>query len=103
MAKIGRAAKPLAGRQLAGLLEIPEGQRLSVMEHLKEALSLSAAPHSLKHLNVTPPAQPGIFLPEFHWAACHTARNLARYAGMASVKYISRMPENGGWLSLPRS
>ena len=59
--------------QLAGLLEIPEGQRLSVMEHLKEALSLSAAPRSLKHLNVTLACAAGVFLSEFHWAARHTA------------------------------
>ena len=80
--------------QLAGLLEIPEGQRLSVMEHLKrgpvtisgpaftEALERYTRLRSLEFscLNFTG-------LPAIQF------RNLARYAGMASVKYISRMPE----------
>ncbi|HCT6827491.1 TPA: Tn3 family transposase, partial [Klebsiella pneumoniae] len=80
--------------QLAGLLEIPEGQRLSVMEHLKrgpvtisgpaftEALERYTRLRSLEFSCLNFTGLPAIQL-----------RNLARYAGMASVKYISRMPE----------
>lgn len=80
--------------QLAGLLEIPEGQRLSVMEHLKrgpvtisgpaftEALERYTRLRSLEFSCLNFTGLPAIQL-----------RNLARYARMASVKYISRMPE----------
>ncbi|HIE9436021.1 TPA: Tn3 family transposase, partial [Klebsiella pneumoniae] len=80
--------------QLAGLLEIPEGQRLSVMEHLKrgpvtisgpaftEALERYTRLRSLEFSCLNFTGLPAIQL-----------RNLARYAGMALVKYISRMPE----------
>lgn len=80
--------------QLAGLLEIPEGQRFSVMEHLKrgpvtisgpaftEALERYTRLRSLEFSCLNFTGLPAIQL-----------RNLARYAGMASVKYISRMPE----------
>ena len=80
--------------QLAGLLELPEGQRLSVMEHLKrgpvtisgpaftEALERYTRLRSLEFSCLNFTGLPAIQL-----------RNLARYAGMASVKYISRMPE----------
>ncbi|MGG7670137.1 Tn3 family transposase [Yersinia sp. J1] len=80
--------------QLAGLLEIPEGQRLSVMEHLKrgpvtisgpaftEALERYTRLRSLEFACLNFTGLPAIQI-----------RNLARYAGMASVKYISRMPE----------
>ncbi|HCP3582327.1 TPA: Tn3 family transposase, partial [Escherichia coli] len=80
--------------QLAGLLETPEGQRLSVMEHLKrgpvtisgpaftEALERYTRLRSLEFSCLNFTGLPAIQL-----------RNLARYAGMASVKYISRMPE----------
>ncbi|WP_251858981.1 Tn3 family transposase, partial [Escherichia coli] len=75
-------------------LEIPEGQRLSVMEHLKrgpvtisgpaftEALERYTRLRSLEFSCLNFTGLPAIQL-----------RNLARYAGMASVKYISRMPE----------
>ncbi|MBL5829230.1 Tn3 family transposase [Serratia fonticola] len=80
--------------QLAGLLEIPEGQRLSVMDHLKrgpvtisgpaftEALERYTRLRSLEFSCLNFTGLPAVQL-----------RNLARYAGMASVKYISRMPE----------
>ncbi|HGM6668107.1 TPA: Tn3 family transposase [Serratia marcescens] len=76
------------------LLDIPEGQRISPLEQLKkgpvtvsgpaftEALERYVRLRNLEfsRLNVT--GLPAIQL-----------RNLARYAGMASVKYIARMPE----------
>jgi len=76
------------------LLDIPEGQRISPLEQLKKGpvtVSGSALTEALvrytrlrnlefSRLNFTglPPIQ---------------LRNLARYAGMASVKYIARMPQ----------
>lgn len=73
------------------LLDIPEGQRISPLEQLKkgpvtvsgpafiEALERYIRLRNLEWLNFT--GLPAIQL-----------RNLARYAGMASVKYIARMP-----------
>lgn len=80
--------------QLAGLLVIPEGQRVSVMEQIRkgpvnvsgpaftDALQRYTRLRSLEFSRLNFAGLPAIQL-----------RNLARYAGMASVKYIARMPE----------
>ena len=80
--------------QLAGLLEIPEGQRMSVMEQLRkgpvtvsgpsftEALERYTRLRNLEFSRLNFSGLPAIKL-----------RNLARYAGMASARYIARMPE----------
>lgn len=80
--------------QLAGLLEIPEGQRVSVMEQLRkgpvtvsgpsftEALERYTRLRNLEFSRLNFSGLPAIQL-----------RNLARYAGMASARYIARMPE----------
>ena len=80
--------------QLAGLLEIPEGQRMSVMEQLRkgpvtvsgpsftEALERYTRLRNLEFSRLNFSGLPAIQL-----------RNLARYAGMASARYIARMPE----------
>ncbi|THL36159.1 Tn3 family transposase [Klebsiella pneumoniae subsp. pneumoniae] len=80
--------------QLAGLLEIPEGKRMSVMEQLRkgpvtvsgpsftEALERYTRLRNLEFSRLNFSGLPAIQL-----------RNLARYAGMASARYIARMPE----------
>ncbi|MCV5836423.1 Tn3 family transposase, partial [Escherichia coli] len=80
--------------QLAGLLVIPEGQRVSVLEQIRkgpvnvsgpaftDALQRYTRLRSLEFSRLNFAGLPAIQL-----------RNLARYAGMASVKYIARMPE----------
>ncbi|HHU6767072.1 TPA: Tn3 family transposase [Klebsiella pneumoniae] len=76
------------------LLDIPEGQRISPLEQLKKGLVTVSGPAftealeryirlrnlEFSRLNFT--GLPAIQL-----------RNLARYAGMTSVKYIARMPQ----------
>ena len=76
------------------LLDIPEGQRISPLEQLKkgpvtvsgpaftEALERYTRLRNLEFSRLNFTGLPAIQL-----------RNLARYAGMASVKYIARMPE----------
>ncbi|EMF04234.1 transposase [Serratia marcescens VGH107] len=76
------------------LLDIPEGQRISPLEQLKkgpvtvsgpaftEALERYVRLRNLEFSRLNFTGLPTIQL-----------RNLARYAGMASVKYIARMPE----------
>ncbi|MEL5558474.1 Tn3 family transposase [Serratia ureilytica] len=76
------------------LLDIPEGQRISPLEQLKkgpvtvsgpaftEALERYVRLRNLEFSRLNFTGLPAIQL-----------RNLARYAGMASVKYIARMPE----------
>lgn len=80
--------------QLAGLLEVPEGHRMSVMEQLRkgpvtvsgpsftEALERYTRLRNLEFSRLNFDGLPAIQL-----------RNLARYAGMASARYIARMPE----------
>lgn len=76
------------------LLDIPEGQRISPLEQLKkgpvtvsgpaftEALERYIRLRNLEFSRLNFTGLPAIQL-----------RNLARYAGMASVKYIARMPQ----------
>ncbi len=76
------------------LLDIPEGQRISPLEQLKkgpvtvsgpaftEALERYTRLRNLEFSRLKFTGLPAIQL-----------RNLARYAGMASVKYIARMPQ----------
>lgn len=76
------------------LLDIPEGERISPLEQLKkgpvtvsgpaftEALERYIRLRNLEFSRLNFTGLPAIQL-----------RNLARYAGMASVKYIARMPE----------
>ncbi|HDL7024491.1 TPA: Tn3 family transposase, partial [Yersinia enterocolitica] len=76
------------------LLDIPEGQRISPLEQLKkgpvtvsgpaftEALERYTRLRNLEFSRLNFTGLPAIQL-----------RNLARYAGMASVKYIARMPQ----------
>ncbi|KJX23729.1 transposase, partial [Enterobacter chengduensis] len=76
------------------LLDIPEGQRISPLEQLKkgpvtvsgpaftEALDRYIRLRNLEFSRLSFTGLPAIQL-----------RNLARYAGMASVKYIARMPQ----------
>lgn len=76
------------------LLKIPEGQRISPLEQLKkgpvtvsgpafiEALERYVRLRNLEFSRLNFTGLPAIQL-----------RNLARYAGIASVKYIARMPE----------
>ncbi|EFC3971199.1 DUF4158 domain-containing protein, partial [Escherichia coli] len=80
--------------QVMELLVIPEGQRVSPLEQLKkgpvtvsgpafnEALERYIRLRSLEFSRLNFSGLPAIQL-----------RNLARYAGMASVKYIARMPQ----------
>ncbi|CAI1584364.1 Transposase and inactivated derivatives, TnpA family [Serratia grimesii] len=80
--------------QLDGLLEIPEGQRISILEEMRkgpvtvsgpaftDALERYTRLRSLEFSRLNFSGLPSIQL-----------RNLARYAGMASVKYIARMSE----------
>ncbi len=80
--------------QVMELLVIPEGQRVSALEQLKkgpvtvsgpafnEALERYIRLRSLEFSRLNFSGLPAIQL-----------RNLARYAGMASVKYIARMPQ----------
>ena len=80
--------------QLAGLLEIPEGQRLSVMEHLKRGPVTISGPAFIEALErYTRLRSLEFSCLNFTGLPAIQLRNLARYAGMASVKYISRMPE----------
>jgi hypothetical protein len=88
-----RVAGPLADRPRDGLLDIPEGQRTSPLEQLKKGTGHRQRPGIYRSAGaVYPAAKPGIFPTEFYRSAIQL-RNLARYAGMASVKYIARMPQ----------
>ncbi len=80
--------------QLDGLLEIPEGQRVSILEEMRKGPVTVSGPaftdalerymrlRSLEFSRLNFSSLPSIQL-----------RNLARYAGMASVKYLARMSE----------
>lgn len=94
MEKAGRTAEQMAAAQVMELLVIPEGQCVSPLEQLKkgpvtvsgpaftEALERYIRLRSLEFSRQNFSGLPAIQL-----------RNLARYAGMASVKYIARMPQ----------
>lgn len=76
------------------LLDIPEGQRISPLEQLKKG------PVSVSGPAFTEALERYIRLRNLEFSRLNFTglptiqlRNLARYAGMASVKYIARMPE----------
>ncbi|HBQ4057457.1 Tn3 family transposase [Klebsiella pneumoniae] len=80
--------------QLAGLLEIPEGQRVSVMEQLRKGPVTISGPSFTEALErYTRLRNMGFSRLNFSGLPVAQLRNLARYAGMTSTRYIARMPE----------
>ncbi len=75
------------------LLDIPEGQRTSPLEQLKRDRSPSAARHLPKRWSGISGCETEFSRLNFTGLPAIQLRNLARYAGMASVKYIARMPQ----------
>ncbi len=79
---------------LDGLLEIPEGQRISVLEEIRKGPVTISGPSFTDALERYTRLRSMEFSRlNFSGLPAIQLRNLARYAGMASVKYISRMPE----------
>ncbi|WP_374748852.1 Tn3 family transposase [Klebsiella variicola] len=80
--------------QLAGLLEIPEGQRVSVMEQLRKGPATVSGPSFTEALErYTRLRNMEVSRLNFSGLPAAQLRNLARYAGMTSTRYIARMPE----------
>lgn len=80
--------------QLAGLLEIPEGQRVSVMEQLRKGPATVSGPSFMEALErYTRLRNMEFSRLNFSGLPAAQLRNLARYAGMTSTRYIARMPE----------
>jgi hypothetical protein len=80
--------------QLDGLLEIPEGQRISVLEEMRKGPVTISGPSFTDALERYTRLRSMEFSRlNFSGLPAIQLRNLARYAGMASVKYISRMPD----------
>lgn len=80
--------------QLDGLLEIPEGQRMSVLEEMRKGPVTISGPSFTDALERYTRLRSMEFSRlNFSGLPAIQLRNLARYAGMASVKYISRMPD----------
>lgn len=80
--------------QLLALLEVPEGQRLSQLELLRKGPTTISGPSVLSALSQYSTLRSlEISKLNFTGLPLIQLRNLARYAGMVSVKYISRMPE----------
>ncbi|MCZ6371828.1 DUF4158 domain-containing protein, partial [Vibrio parahaemolyticus] len=80
--------------QLLALLEVPEGQRLSQLELLRKGPTTISGPSVLSALSQYSTLRSlEISKLNFTDLPLIQLRNLARYAGMVSVKYISRMPE----------
>lgn len=80
--------------QLAGLLEIPQGQRVSVMEQLRKGPVTVSGPSFTEALErYTRLRNLEFYRLNFTGLPAAQLRNLARYAGMTSTRYIARMPE----------
>ncbi|XGM89698.1 Tn3 family transposase (plasmid) [Klebsiella variicola subsp. variicola] len=74
--------------QLAGLLEIPEGQRVSVMEQLRKGPATVSGPSFTEALErYTRLRNMEVSRLNFSGLPAAQLRNLARYAGMTSTRY----------------
>lgn len=80
--------------QLTGLLEIPEGQRVSVMEQLRKGPVTVSGPSFTEALERYNRLR-NLELSRLNFSKLPAIQlcNLARHAGMASARYITRMPE----------
>lgn len=80
--------------RMTELLGIPEGQRISPLEQLKKGPATVSDPAFTEALERYIRLRNLEFSRlNFTGLSAIQVRNLARYAGMASVKYIARMPQ----------